>query len=160
MWGHKLEGKNPISVLGFLRGFQTPWKQNGVSKGAAIWCFQVFIAGATPTGLKSHPRGERGAHKRRGKETLRTYQEVENFSLRVYVSDVTISQVCVKVQNTAQSTWVSEGDYRGQLRRKPVTCANVFNDNRKIALLAEGLLPAIKRQARHQLTINPKLKYM
>lgn len=43
----------PISVLNFLSTCKTTYNSNGVSKGAAMWLFQVFFFATPPIRLVS-----------------------------------------------------------------------------------------------------------
>lgn len=45
MKGYTLSCNDPVAIPGFLQSLKTACDQNGVSEGAAFWCFQVFLTG-------------------------------------------------------------------------------------------------------------------
>lgn len=43
MKSHTFSGQDPIAVLGFLARCKMACNHNGVSQGAAVWCFQFYL---------------------------------------------------------------------------------------------------------------------
>ena len=88
---HTFGGQDPIAVLGFLAQFKMACDHNGVSEGAAVWCFQFYLTGQAHVLLQSRLHGNTMAVDAEQRELLETYAEVVNVLLRTYATDEVIS---------------------------------------------------------------------
>ena len=84
---HTFGGQDPIAVLGLLARFKMACGHNGVSEGAALWCFQFYLTGQAHALLQSSPHGNTMAVDAEQREVLETYGEVVNFLLPTYATD-------------------------------------------------------------------------
>ena len=89
---HTFRGQDPIAVLGFLARFKMACDHNGVSEGAAVWCFQFCLTGQAHELLQSRFHGNTMAVDAEQRELLEPYAEVVNVFLRTYATDEVISE--------------------------------------------------------------------
>ena len=54
---HTFGGQDPIAVLGFLARLKMACDHNGVSEGAAVWCFQFYLTGQAQAFVQSRRHG-------------------------------------------------------------------------------------------------------
>ena len=89
---HTFGGQDPIAMLEFLARFKMACDHNGVSEGAAVWCFQFYLTGQVHALLQSRLHGKTMAFDSEQRVLPETYAEVVNFLLRTYATDDVISE--------------------------------------------------------------------
>ena len=156
---HTFGGQDPIAVLGFLAQYKMACDRNGVSEGAAVWCFQFYLTGQAHALLQSRLHGNTMAVDAEQRELLETYAEVVNFLLRTYATDEVISEAVGDVTSFRQSSNMTEEAYSNQLWDKALRCGTVFSDRRLKSLFVEGLLPATCAQVRNYLATHAGVDY-
>ena len=152
-------GQDPIAVLGFLAQFKMACDHNGVSEGAAVWCFQLYLTGQAHAFPQSRLHGNSMAIDAEQRELSETYAEVVNFLLRTYATDEVFSKAVGDVTSFCQSSNMTEEVYSNQLWDKALRCGTVFSDRRLKFLFVEGLLPATCAQVRNYLATRPSVDY-
>ena len=105
---HTFGGQDPIAVLGFLVRFKMACDHNGVSEGAAVWCFQIYLTGQAHALFQSRLHGNTMAVDAEQRELLETYAEVVKFLLRTYATDEVISEAVNDVTSFRQSSNMTE----------------------------------------------------
>ena len=156
---HTFGGQDPITVLRFLARFKIACDHNGVSEGAAVWCFQFYLTGQAHALLQSRLHGNIMVVDAEQRELLQTYPEVVNFLLRTYLTDEVISEAVGDVTSFRQSSNMTEEVYSNHLWDKLLRCVTLFSDRRLKSLLVEGLLPAICAQVRNYVATHPGVDY-
>ena len=156
---HTFSGQDPIAVLGFLARFKMACDHNGISEGAAVWCFQFYLTGQAHALLQSRLHGNTMAVDAEQRELLETYPEVVNYLLRTYATDEVISEAVGDVTSFRQSSNMTEEVYSNHLWDKALRCGTVFSDRRLKSLFVEGLLPATCAQVRNYLASHPSVDY-
>ena len=146
-------------MLGFLARFKMACDHNGVSEGAAIWCFQFYLTGQAHALLQSRLHGNTMAVDAEQRELLETYAEVVNFLLRTYATDEVISEAVGDVTSSRQSSNMTEEVYSNQLRDKALRCGTVFSARRLKSLFVEGLLPTTCAQVQDYLATHLSVDY-
>ena len=76
---HTFGGQDPIAVLEFIARFKMACEHDGVSEGAAVWCFQFYLTVQEHALLQSILHGNTMAVDVERGEMLETYAEVVNF---------------------------------------------------------------------------------
>ena len=156
---HTFGGQDPIAVLGFLVRFKMACDHNGVSEGAAVWCFQFYLTVQAHALLQSRLHGNTMAVDAEQRELLETYAEVVNFLLRTYATDEVLSEAVDDVTSFRQSSNMTEEVYSNQLWGKALRCGTVFSNRPLKSLFVEGLLPATCAQVRNYLETRPGADY-
>ena len=156
---HTFSGQDPIAVLGFLARFKMACDHNGITEGAAVWCFQFYLTGQAHALLQSRLNGNTMAVDVEQRELLETYPEVVNFLLRTYATDEVIAEAVGDVTSFRQSSNMTEEVYSNHLWDKALRCGTVFSDRRLKSLFTEGLLPATCAQVRNYLASHPHVDY-
>ena len=123
---HTFGGQDPIAVLRFLARFNLACDHNGVSEGAAVWCFQFYLTGQAHALLQSRLHVNTMAADGEQRELLDTYTEVVNFLLSTYATDEVISEAVGDVTSFLQSSNMTEEVYSNQLWDKALRCGTVF----------------------------------
>ena len=158
MKSHTFSGQDPITVLGFLARLNMACEHNGITEGAAVWCFQFYLTGKAHALLQSRLNGNMAVDVER-RELLRTYPQVVNFLLRTYATDEVISEAVGYVTSFCQSSNMTEEVYSNHLWDKALRCGTVFSDRRLKSLFVEELLPATCAQVRNYLATHPDVDY-
>ena len=159
MKSHTFSGQDPIAILGFLARFKRVCDHNGVSQGAAVWCFQFYLTGQAHALLQSRLIGNTMAVDSEQRDMLESYEEVFNFLLRTYATDEIIAEAYTKVVSFRQSSNMTEESYSNQLWDRALRCGTVFSDRRLKSLYVEGLLPATCAQVRNYLATHATVDY-
>ena len=103
MKSHTFSDQDPIAVLGILARLKMACDHNGITEGAAVWCFQFYLTGQAQRLLQSRLNGNTMAVDVERRELLRTYPQVVNFLLRTYATDEVISEAVGDVTSFRQS---------------------------------------------------------
>ena len=159
MRSHTFSGQDPIAVLGFLARLKMACDHNGITEGAALWCFQFYLTGQAHALLQSRLNRNTMAVDVERRELLRTYSQVVNFLLRTYATKEVISEAVGDVTSFRQSSNMTEEVYSNHLWDKAFSCGTVFSDRRSKSLFVEGLLPATCAQVRNYLATHPDVDY-
>ena len=159
MRSHTFSGQDPIAVLGFLARLKMACDHNGITEGAAVWCFQFYLTGQAHALLQSHLHGNTMAVDVERRELLRAYPQVVNFLLRTYATDEVISEAVGDVTSFRQSSNMTEEVYSNHLWDMALRCGTVFSDRRLKSLFVEGLLPATSAQVRNYLATHSYVDY-
>ena len=159
MRSHTFSGQDPIAVLGFLARLKTACDHNGITEGAAVWCFQFYLTGQAHALLQSRLNGNTMAVDVKRRELLRTYPQVINFLLRTYATDEVTSEAVCDVTSSCQSSSMTEEVYSNHLWDMAFHCSTVLSDRRMKSQLVEGLLPATCAQVRNYLATHPDVDY-
>ena len=113
---HTFSGQDPIAVLGFLARFKMACDHNGLTEGAALWCFLFYLTGQAHALLQSRLHGNTLAVDTEQRELLETYPEVFNFMLRTYATDGVIAAAVGDVTSFRQSSNMTKEVYSNRRR--------------------------------------------
>ena len=115
MRSHTFSGQDPIAVLGFLARPKMACDHNGITGGAAVWCFQLYLTGQAHVLLQSRLNGNTMAVDVERGELLWTYSQVVNVLLRTYATEEVISEAVGDVTSFRQSSNMTEEVYSNHL---------------------------------------------
>ena len=155
MRSHTVSSQDPIAVLGFLARLKMVCDHNGITEGAAVWCFQFYLSGQAHALLQSLLNRNTMAIDVERRELLQTYQQVINFLLRTFATDAVISEAFGDVTSFRQSSNMTEEVYSNHLWDKALRCGTVFSGRRVKSLFVERLLSATCAQVCNYLATHP-----